>query len=112
MLSDRQLLDEILDAVCFYTTSDRNPDAGIRQETAGGNNYYGDEPYSHRINCVQGQAARAIAALMYNDNTQIAAVRSALDALSRDPITSVRPCAIDAFMLLLNFRATKQSPCL
>jgi hypothetical protein len=66
-------------------------------------NYYGGEPYSHGIHCVRGQAAEAIASLLYRDEARLEFLRPALIALSQDPIISVRTRAINAFMRLLNF---------
>ena len=82
---------------------DPNPETDIWQESVGSNNYYGGEPYSHGINCVRGQAAEAISSLLYHDSTRLDALRPALHALSQDPIISVRTCAINAFLPLLNF---------
>lgn len=100
-LSERQLPDRVLDIVSFYATSDPDPQADIWQDES--RNYYGGNPYDHGINCVRGQAAQAISSLLYDDETRHDALRPALDALSQDPVISVRTCAIKAFLPLLNF---------
>jgi len=100
-LSDRQLPSHVLDIASFYATSDLDPKTDIWQDTSA--NYYGGEPYSHGINCVRGQAAEAIASLLYRDASRLEPLRPALIELSKDPIISVRTRAINAFMPLLNF---------
>ncbi len=102
-LADRQFPAQVMDIVSYYATSDQDPNGDIWQQTAGGNKYYGGDPYTHGINCVRGQAAEAISSLLSSDNTRLGALRPALEALSRDPVVSVRTCAIDAFLPLLNF---------
>jgi hypothetical protein len=100
-LSDRQFPSRVLDIASFYATSDPDPETDIWQDTLM--NYYGGEPYSHGIHCVRGQAAEAIASLLYRDEARLEFLRPALIALSQDPIISVRTRAINAFMRLLNF---------
>jgi hypothetical protein len=100
-LSERRLPVQVMDIVSFYATSDPDPEADIWRQTAGGNNYYGGEPYNHGINCDRGQAAQAICSLLYDDESRIDGLRSALHALSEDPVISVRTCAINAFLPLL-----------
>ena len=103
LLANRQLPPQVLETVSYYAISDPDPDADIWQDKAGGNNYYGGDPHLHGINCVRGQAAEAISSLLHDDHTRLDALRPALIALSKDPIISVRTCAIEAFIPLLNF---------
>lgn len=102
-ISDRQFPRRVLEIVSRYAVSDPNPETDIWQQTAGGSKYYGGDPHLHGINSVRGQAAEAISSLLYGDNARLDALRAALDALSQDPIVSVRTCAIEAFLPLLNF---------
>lgn len=103
VLADRQLPAQALEIVSFYAMHDPDPEADLWQEDVDGHRSYGGEPYSHGINCVRGQAAEAIASLLYGDATRLVGLRPALDALSQDPVISVRTCAISAFLPLLNF---------
>ncbi|QDT45178.1 hypothetical protein Pan241w_52970 [Gimesia alba] len=103
LLSSRQLPKQILEIVMYYATSDPNPDTEMWQQTSGGNYYHGGDPYQHGINCVRGQAAEAISSLLFNDETRFEILLPTLEALSQDPIISVRTCAINAFCPLLNF---------
>ena len=99
--SDRQLPAHVLDIVSFYATSDPDPETDIWQDKSA--NYYGGNPYDHGINCVRGQAAEAISTLLYGDKTRLDTLRPTLKVLCQDPVISVRTCAINALMPLLNF---------
>jgi hypothetical protein len=103
MLSDRNLPPCSLDIVSFYATSDPDPETDAWQQTVEGKRYYGGSPYDHGINCVRGQAATALSSLVDDDSSRFERLRPALEALSVDPIISVRTCAINAFLPLLNF---------
>ena len=96
-LSDRDLPLRTLSAVSHYAMFDSDPKEEIWRE----NNW--QDPYAHGINCVRGQAAVSIGALLFDDQARLQVLRSALDALSNDPIISVRTCAIEAFRPLLNY---------
>ncbi len=104
MLADRDLPTRILDIVSYYAINDPDPEEELWKEDAGENSHYhmGD-PYHHGNNCVRGRAAKAIAALLYSNQTRLIDLRGALDALSRDQIVSVRTCAVEALLPLLNF---------
>ena len=104
MLSDRDLPSRILDIVSYYAMNDPDPEEDMWKKDAGEDNrYYMGDPYHHGINCVRGRAAKAIAALLYSNQTRHPDLRGALDALSRDRIVSVRTCAVEALLPLLNF---------
>ena len=104
VLADRDLPLRTLEAVSYYAMHDPDPDEDIwRNDTGGESRYYGGDPYQHGINCVRGQAGEAIATLLDSNQTRLAALRGALEALSQDRIVSVRTCAVDALLPLLNF---------
>ena len=104
MLADRDLPSRTIDIVSYYAMSDPDPDEDIWKRSAGeGDPHYRGDPYHHGINCVRGRAAKAIATLLCSDQTRIAELREALGALSRDRIVSVRTCAVEALLPLLNF---------
>ncbi len=104
MLSDRDLPSRILDIVSYYAMNDPDPEEDMWKEDAGeGDRYYRGDPYEHGINCVRGRAAEAIGALLYSNQTRLTDLHGALDALSRDRIVSVRTCAVEAILPLLNF---------
>ena len=104
VLASRHLPSRILEIVSYYATSDPDPETDIWQTDAGnGSRYFSGDPYSHGINCVRGRAAQTIASLLYGDQSRIDALRPALESLSNDPVISVRTCAVDAFLPLLNF---------
>ncbi len=104
VLSDRSLPPRILEIVSYYATSDPDPERDIWQTKANnGNCYYSGDPYEHGIHCIRGRAAQTIASLLYGDQSRLDALRPALESLSNDPVVSVRTCAVDAFLPLLNF---------
>ncbi len=106
-LSDRQLPTRVLEIVAHYAMSDPDPKSDIWQPIADGTTYYGGDPYTHGINCVRGQAAEAFSTLLHDDNARFETLRPALEALSQDPIISVRTCAINSFLPMLNFAREK-----
>jgi len=97
-IASRQLPGHLLEIVAFYATKDPDPDADVWKEK----DYYGGNPYDHGINCVRGQGARAIAALLFEDESRFVSLLPALRALSSDSIISVRSCALTAFVAVLN----------
>ena len=104
VLSDRDLPLRTLDTISYYAIHDPNPNEDLwRRDAGGGIRYYGGDPYQYGINCVRGQAAAAIQSLLYSDNTRLIALRRALVALCQDQVVSVRLCAVDALLPLLNF---------
>ena len=103
-LSGRHLPSRILEIVSYYATSDPDPETDIWQTNAkNGTHYYSGDPYSHGINCIRGRAAQTIASLLYSDQSRLDALQPSLESLSNDPVVSVRTCAVDAFLPLLNF---------
>lgn len=103
-LSDRDLPSRTLATVSYYATHDPDPEGDIwRKEAVSGTRYYRGNPYEHGINCVRGQAAEAIAALLVEDQTRLDALRLAIDALSQDRTISVRTCAINSLLPMINF---------
>ena len=104
VLSGRSLPSRILEIVSYYATSDPDPETDIWQTNANnGTRYYSGDPYSHGINSVRGKAAQTIASLLYADQSRLDALRPSLESLSNDPVISVRTCAVEAFLPLLNF---------
>ena len=104
VLSGRSLPSRILEIVSYYATSDPDPETDIWQTNANnGSRYYSGDPYSHGINSVRGKAAQTIASLLYADQSRLDALRPSLESLSNDPVISVRTCALEAFLPLLNF---------
>ena len=104
MLSDRDLPLSALSAVSYYAMYDPDPNEDLWRTDAGnGDAYPRGDPFTHGINCVRGQAAEAIGALLFDVQTRLAVLRPALDSLAQDRIVSVRTCAIDAFVPLLNY---------
>ncbi len=103
MLADRALPAWLLEIVSFYAMNDPDPEDDIWKGTDNRVEYYGGDPYLHGINCVRGQAAQCMETLLFADEARFESLRSALMATAEDPVVSVRTCAIDALVPLLNF---------
>lgn len=99
-LSRREFPNEAYEIIGHYAMHDPDPAEDIWRERQV--NYYGGDPYLHGINTVRGQAAMAIASLMSADAKRLANLRSAIDSLVRDPVLSVRACAINALTVMLD----------
>lgn len=100
-LSSRELPEELLEIVKYYALNSPDPEKDLWKKSEG--NYYGGNPYSYGINCVRGQAAEAVAALIWGDNDRIEQLRPALESFATDPVIAVRTCGLNSFMPLLNF---------
>ena len=98
-LSDRKLPPRLLDIVSFYATDAPDPSSESWCDDEDGK----EDLHTHGINCVRGQAAEAISSLLYHDHSRLDPLRPTIVSLSRDPVPSVRMCAINVFLPLLNF---------
>ena len=104
VLSDRDLPVRTLDTISYYAIHDPNPSEDLWRRDAGdGSRYYGGDPYVYGINSVRGQTASAIQSLLFSDNTRLTALLRAVVALCHDQVVSVRLCAVDALLPMLNF---------
>ena len=99
-LASRELPNEIHEVVKHYAINSPDPSEDIWRRDG----YCGGSPYTHGINCVRGQAAEAIAALLWEDRDRLECLKPAIDSIANDPIISVRTCGIRALLPLLNFQ--------
>ncbi|MEQ1829077.1 MAG: hypothetical protein ABL921_24150 [Pirellula sp.] len=102
-LSSRNWSDEILDILVFYATQDPDPESEVWKSDGDEVNYYDGDPYTHGINTVRGQAARAIGAMLYDHADRVDRFQPCIQSLIADPILSVRTCAIDTLRPILNY---------
>ncbi len=102
-LAGRALPTRLLEIVSFYAIHDPDPIEDIWRRTDDRVDYNSGGPYSHGINCVRGQAAECLGTLLFADEKRLELLRPALMAISADPVISVRTCAINALLPLLNF---------
>lgn len=103
LLANRTLPISCLEIASHYAMHDLDPESDIWKPSANGMNYYGGDPHSHGINCVRGQAAECLRSLLFADEPRLETLKPALNAIANDPVISVRTCAINAFLPLLNF---------
>ena len=103
-IADRDLPQDIFELVSWYAANDPDPDSDIWQVEAGSSYYYGGDPFHHGINCVRGQAAMTIAALLRNGKSNVRATffRPTIRIVATDRVLSVRSCGIEALRALLN----------
>lgn len=100
-LSSRNWSNQLLDILVFYATEDPDPESDVWKSDGDEVNYYDGDPYSHGINTVRGQAARAIGSLLYDDGDRVSRLLPFIESLIIDPILSVRTCAIDTLAPIL-----------
>lgn len=100
-LSSRNWSNQLLDILVFYATEDPDPESDVWKSDGDEVNYYSGDPYSHGINTVRGQAARAIGSLLYDDGDRVSRLLPCIESLTTDPILSVRTCAIDTLAPIL-----------
>ncbi len=100
-LSSRNWSNQLLDILVFYATEDPDPESDVWKSDGDEVNYYDGDPYSHGINTVRGQAARAIGSLLYDDGDRVSRLLPCIESLIIDPILSVRTCAIDTLAPIL-----------
>lgn len=101
-LAGNPLPTNVFDIVSFYALNDSDPNEDIWNCTGDGPKYHGGDPFAHGINCVRGQAAMCLGALLSADENRFAYLRPTLSALAEDPIVSVRTCTVNALLPLLN----------
>lgn len=100
-IADRELKKETLDTLAFYATEDIDPETDIWKDKSL--NYYGGCPFQHGINTVRGRATMAIRSLLYADPKHWAQFRSTIEKAICDPVISVRACAIETLIPVLNW---------
>ena len=98
---NRNWSNQLLDILVFYATEDPDPESDVWKSDGDDVNYYDGDPYSHGINTVRGQAARAIGRLLYDDGDRVSRLLPCIESLIIDPILSVRTCAIDTLAPIL-----------
>lgn len=93
---EHDLPGELLEAVTWYATEDKDPEADIwRSGNEAGPKMYGGNPRFHGINTVRGSAAGAISRLITADRIYWDFFQRAAEALVSDRTISVRSCAAE-----------------
>ena len=92
---------DVMDAVAFYATEDPNPKGDPWLTNPAREADLGESAVNAAINSVRGEAAGAIAALLFADADRIGPLRSAVAALVRDPTLTVRSVAARPLLAIL-----------
>ncbi len=100
-LADRKLAAGTLDALAYYATEDPDPESDIWKDKS--RNYYGGDPHSHGINTVRGRATIAIQKLLFASQERWEYFRPVLERVIYDSVISVRVCAVEALLPVLNW---------
>lgn len=94
--------EELAKMVAWYALNDPHPATDIWEErSAGGDPFYGGSIHSAGINSVRGEAAEAIAAILFSENDHYDLLEPILDRLVDDPILSVRSCVAHCLIAML-----------
>jgi hypothetical protein len=102
-IAERELPKEVFEIVTYYAVNDLNPhEETWMVRTAGGQPYYGGDPYSAGINSVRGGAASAIAQLLFRDIARWPYLELAVRSLTVDKSLAVRSVALDCLLALMN----------
>ena len=99
-IANRPLPQQILEIASFYAIHDPDP---ISNEYGMDDRDVSDRLRMQGINCVRGQGAECIAALLFEDEDRIDSLKEALERCSEDQVLAVRNCAINALLPVLNF---------
>jgi|GEM_PF-1649588 len=100
-LADRELATATLDALAYYATEDPDPESDIWKDKY--RNYYGGNPFDHGINTVRGRATLAIGRLLYASQNHWNHFRPTIEKVISDHVISVRVCAVEALIPVLNW---------
>ena len=99
-----QVPGELLDMLSWHATDDPDPEKELwRTATSTGDVYYGGDPAMAGLNSVRGDAARIIAAFLYQDSELAQRFRPALERMVQDRTIAVRTQVAEALTPLLNW---------
>jgi hypothetical protein len=92
-LADTDIPDDVVDMVCWYATSDPDPDDESWLPGDKGGGAYGGDPLTAGINSVRGAAAETISALLWPRPERLPLFGDTLRSLCTDRVGAVRACA-------------------
>ena len=92
---------DLIEAVAFYAREDPDPEADRWRTDSQAEGNRGFLVLTSAINSVRGEAAGAIAALLFADADRIGPLRSAVVALVQDPTLTVRSVAARPLLAIL-----------
>lgn len=102
-IAKRPLEDADLEVLAHYALNDPDPEAEAWIETTSGSRRdAAQDAHLHGYNSVRGHAARVIEALLFADYSRSATLLPLIRELVCDRSLSVRTCAIEAILPMLN----------
>jgi len=103
-IAERDVPEEILEIVSEIAQHSPDPDEELWQVAAtSGHGYYGGDPLTAGLNSARGEAAHAIAALLFADRTRFQRLEPAVKSVVKDRSIAVRTIAIECLLAMLNF---------
>lgn len=93
-LAHRELPTDLIEILKWHATESPDPKEDIWKDAA--KNYYGGKPFDHGINTVRGRSALAVGRLIAKDANRLTLLSDTVRRMSRDPVTSVRCCVVEA----------------
>ena len=100
-IANEEVPPDLIEAVAFYATADPDPEGDPWLTNPAREAGLGESAVTAAINSVRGEAAGAIAALLFADADRIGPLRSAVVALVRDPTLTVRSVAALPLLAIL-----------
>lgn len=93
---------ELVEITAWYAINDPDPAKELWEETSAGSDpYYGGSIHSAGINSVRGEAAEALASILFSEDDYYAVIGPVLEQLVDDPRLSVRSCVARCLIGLL-----------
>ncbi len=101
--ADHALNPTLMEILARYAVNANDPetDSWLKGDTKV--ELYGGDPLTEGINTARGEAAHAIALLLFANRTRINYFRSSIESLVNDKSVSVRSVAIECLLAMLNF---------
>ena len=100
--ASQALPDEIFGILGWYSEEDPDPRNDVWREHADDDGPYRGDPRLHGYNSVRGAVALAVAALLFADPNRFSRLEKLADRLQSDSVVSVRSCAAEILISLLN----------
>ncbi|MBF2046554.1 MAG: hypothetical protein IGS54_04130 [Elainella sp. C42_A2020_010] len=103
-LADLSWNQEAFDITIWYALNDPDPEQELwRTEAQSGQFYYGGDILTAGINSVRGNAATAIARLIFADKNRGTYFLTAIQEMVRDSSIAVRTCVAETLIAMLNY---------
>lgn len=96
------LPDEVFGILRWYGEEDPDPQDDAWREHAADDGSYNGDPHFHGYNSVRGAVAEAMATLLFDDPERFPRLEALTERLLSDPMVSVRSCAAEILIALLN----------